>query len=65
MFEQFGTNLVAITNSAAFGTGGTWPYPSPASYYFWAGFVFVFAVGVASLAITWTRRLVGGGVSES
>ena len=52
------------TNNAAFSPPSSWAYDSPASHYFWAGFVVSFGLGLLSLAMTWVRRLIAGGNSE-
>lgn len=58
------TNAASYTNSAGFSPPADWGYDSPASWYFWAGFVCAFGLGLVSLTLTWVRRLVGGGNSE-
>ncbi len=55
----------AILNTNSWGTGfqqlSSWPYATPASYYFWAGFAFVFCSGLVYLAVKAVKNLIGGG----
>jgi hypothetical protein len=57
-----------ITNTNNWNVGfqqlSTWPYATPASYYFWAGFTLVFAFGILGLAYGWIRGIVGGGGAQ-
>jgi len=58
------TGVLSNTNnlgSPGFQQLAAWAYAMPASWYFWAGFVFVFSVGLVCWGFGWTRRLVGGG----
>lgn len=59
-FNDFAAN----TNNwvGAFQASPTWPYTTPAHMYFWAGFCFVFALGLFMLAIGWAKRSVGDGI---
>lgn len=63
-FSEFATNLVTASNLPGFGADPSWVYPSPASVYFWAGFLVVFAAQLLSAGIRWIRGLVGAGQSE-
>lgn len=58
--------LDVITNKVpSIGDPSGWSYPSSAGTYFWNGFRYMFAAGLVSLAVTWVRRIMGGGAEES